>query len=206
MDALFSRTRQGVLGVLFVENDRWWYISDLARRLGTTSSSLQRELAQLKAAGLLLFRRDGNRAYFKADPSSVLFPELRRMFEKTWGTGKVVRSEILEKYEGKIVAAFVFGSTARGEIDNMSDIDLFVVGDVTNFELTPGIRKAEKQLGREVNVHVLTADEFAQQVKKGNHFVLSVLEAEKLFVIGGPDDVEIAAGRGKRATPHAQRA
>jgi DNA-binding MarR family transcriptional regulator len=59
LDALFPRTRQAVLAATLVHSGKWWYLSDLARHLGSTPSSLQRELLQLSTAGILLTRKDG---------------------------------------------------------------------------------------------------------------------------------------------------
>ena len=54
MDSLFPKTRQNILSTLLVSPERRWYISDLARLLNVTPSSLQRELANMSNSGLLL--------------------------------------------------------------------------------------------------------------------------------------------------------
>lgn len=43
--------------------------------------------------------------------------------------------EILKKYDKKVNTVILFGSTARGEANEDSDIDILVVGDVTLDEL-----------------------------------------------------------------------
>jgi len=62
--------------------DRWWYVSDLARHLGVTPSSLQRELASLAGAGILVRRRDGNRSYFQPHQHCPFLPELSGLIRK----------------------------------------------------------------------------------------------------------------------------
>jgi len=62
LDALFPRTRQAVLAATLRQSSRAWFLSDLARHLGLTPSTLQRELAGLAAAGLLRHWRDGKRS------------------------------------------------------------------------------------------------------------------------------------------------
>jgi predicted transcriptional regulator len=51
--------RQGVLAATLAQPSKWWYLSELADRLGTTPSSLQRELSSLVASGILSHRREG---------------------------------------------------------------------------------------------------------------------------------------------------
>src|SRR5271168_4798512 len=68
LTALFPHVRQGVLAATLTQPSKWWYLSELADRLGTTPSSLQRELSSLVASGILTHRREGTRAYFKQRP------------------------------------------------------------------------------------------------------------------------------------------
>ena len=52
-DALFTRTQQRVLGVLFGQPERSFYASELIRDAGTGSGAAQRELAKLEGSGLI---------------------------------------------------------------------------------------------------------------------------------------------------------
>ena len=60
-DALFPAVRRGLLGVTFREPARWWYLTELANALGTSPSSLQREVDALASTGILEKRVDGRR-------------------------------------------------------------------------------------------------------------------------------------------------
>jgi hypothetical protein len=42
LTALFPAVRQGLLAATLGQPDKWWYLSELAGRLGTSPSSLQR--------------------------------------------------------------------------------------------------------------------------------------------------------------------
>ena len=53
LDALFPKTRQGILAATLVQPEKVWYVSELARRMGVSSSSLQRELQDLTTAEIL---------------------------------------------------------------------------------------------------------------------------------------------------------
>jgi len=43
----------------------------------------------------------------------------------------------------------------------------------------------------------MTPEEFAAKVASGNHFVLSILEQPKTFLVGNAEDLESLAGRRK---------
>ena len=53
LDALFPTIRAGVLSATLLQPEHWWYMTELARHLKTTPSSLQRELESLVSVGLL---------------------------------------------------------------------------------------------------------------------------------------------------------
>jgi predicted nucleotidyltransferase len=192
IDALFPSTRQAILAATLLHPDRWWYQSDLAKHLAVSPSSLQRELTKLTRAGILRQRPDGNRVYFQADPDCPFLPELQGLLTKTAGLVDVVRDALAPLDKG-IDCAFVHGSIARGEELASSDVDLLVVGKVGLAELSPALRPAEERLGRPVNPTVYTRAEFAKKVKAGHHFLQSVLEKEKIFIVGDEHDLEQAA-------------
>ena len=183
IDALLPRTRQAILAATLMNPGRWWYMSDLAKHLGRSPSSLQRELAALTDAGILRRRREGNRAYFQADPHCPFFSELQGMTAKTAGLVDVLH-EALRPLARRITAAFVYGSVARSEERSTSDVDLMAIGNIGLADIAPLLRRAEQRLNRQVNVTVYTPAEFVKKVKAGHHFLGAVLEKEKLFVVG----------------------
>ena len=85
LDALLPKTRQGILAATHIRPDKAWYASELARRMGVPSSSLQRELHDLTAAGILKAHRQGRMAYYQANPESPVFTDLRGLLLKTAG-------------------------------------------------------------------------------------------------------------------------
>jgi DNA-binding transcriptional ArsR family regulator len=74
-----------------MQPERWWYLSDLAKHLGITPSSLQRDLSSLTRAGILRPREEGNRVYFQADPGCPFQAELRGLIAKTAGLVDILR-------------------------------------------------------------------------------------------------------------------
>ncbi len=197
LDALLPKTRQAILAATLMAPDRWWYMSDLAKRIGRTPSSLQRDLAALTDAGVLRRRREGNRTYFQADPDCPFFAELQGILAKTAGLTDVLH-EALRPLARRITAAFVYGSLARAAERSTSDVDLVVVGDLGLADVAPLARRAEERLNRPVNATVYTPGEFAKKVKAGHHFLRAVMDKEKLFVVGDRRVLEELTGEQPR--------
>src|SRR5258708_19858893 len=84
-DALFTKTQQRVMRVLFGQPERSFYASELIRQAGTGSGAAQRELAKLEGSGLILARRIGHQKHYQANPTSPLYSELRTIVLKTVG-------------------------------------------------------------------------------------------------------------------------
>jgi predicted nucleotidyltransferase len=194
LDSLLPSVRQGVLAATLTQPEKWWYLSELAQFLHTRPSSLQRELRSLEQSGILQQRKDGRRTYFKAETRSPIFRELRSMFQKTVGLVPTLR-QALRPFENKITCAFVYGSVARGEERATSDVDLMVIGNVGLAQLSPVLRKAEKRLGREVNVTNYSVDEFRKKVAEGDHFLATVLKGDLQFVKGEQGDLDAVVGK-----------
>lgn len=189
LDALFPGIRRRLLTATLTRPDKWWYLSELAHFLHTRPSSLQRELAALVQSGILQQRRDGRRIYFRAETRSPIFRDLRSIFEKTIGLVPALQT-ILRPLDDRIACAFIYGSVARREERATSDIDLMIIGEIGLAELSPALRKAEKRLGREVNVTNYSVDEFGRKVAESDHFLTTVLNGNLEFVKGQQRDLD----------------
>ena len=88
-DALFPKVRQRVLAVLFGAPDRSFYTNEVIGLAQSGAGAVQRELADLAAAGLLTVRRQGNQKHFQANAASPVFAELRGLVLKTMGLADV---------------------------------------------------------------------------------------------------------------------
>jgi predicted nucleotidyltransferase len=198
--ALFPSVRGDLLAAMLSQPEKWWYLSELAAFLGTRPSSLQRELKTLVDGGILQRRREGTRAYFKADTRSPLFPELRGLIDKTAGVVPAIR-DALRPLGSRIACAFVYGSISRGQEHALSDVDLFVIGDAGLADLAPALRRVETRLGREVNIINYSPREIRKQVADNKHFVAEVLRGPKTFVKGEQRDLEAIIGKPRRPAP-----
>lgn len=186
-DALFTRSQQRVLAVLFGNPGRSFYASEIIARAGAGTGAVQRELARLESAGLVTVTRVGRQKHYQADPAAPVYEELRGLVLKTAGLADVLR-DALAPVAAAVRAAFVFGSVARREDTARSDVDLLVVSDTLSTpDLYQALAGAEARLGRQVNPTVYTPDELARRVADGNAFVTRVLDAPKIWLIGSED-------------------
>jgi len=94
----------------------------------------------------------------------------------------VVLREALAPHPGRIKAAFVYGSTAKGEETGSSDIDLIVIGDdVTYSDFYDGFLKVEELLHRPVHAFFLSPNEWKGKLSRGSAFFTKVNAQPKIF-------------------------
>jgi len=188
-DALFSRTQQRVLRLLFGQPDRSFYSAEIIKQAGAGSGGVQRELARLEASGLVAVHRSGRQKHFQANPHSPLFVELTAIIRKTVGVAEPIR-DALRPLATKINKAFVFGSVAKGTDRANSDIDLMVISDkLTYGEIFAALEPVGKTLGRSVNPTVYSSTDFRLRMKRGNAFLTKVMAQPRIWVIGSEADV-----------------
>jgi predicted nucleotidyltransferase len=187
-DALFSKTQQRVLGVLFGRPDQSFFANEIVRLSGVGVGAVHRELAALEAVGLVTTTRVGNQKHFQANREAPIFQELRGIVLKTVALADVLRNA-LAPLAPQIGVAFVYGSVAKGTDTARSDIDLMVVGDrIAYSDLFKFGLAAEQTLGRKVNPTVLSWRELRKE-SKDDGFHSRVLAQPKIFVIGSENEL-----------------
>jgi hypothetical protein len=200
-DALFTKTQQRVLAVLFGQTQRSFYANEVIRLAQSGSGTVQRELARLEAAGLITMHPIGNQKHYQANPAAPIFEELRAIVRKTFGVADVLRAA-LAPFWSQIEVAFVYGALASGNEHAGSDVDLMVIGRLpSNAQLLDALLPARDQLGRAVNPTLYTVDEFAQRVRDEPSFIQQVLQQPAIFVKGSEHDL---SRLGDAPDPHQQ--
>jgi len=186
---LFGKTRRAVLALLYSHPDESFYLRQIARITGVGMGALQRELKQLLEAGIITRREIGRQAFFKACPNCPVYRELRDITTKTFGVADILR-EALSSLADKIQAAFIFGSLVSGEFNQSSDVDLMLIGDISFADVVSALSPAQEILSREINPSVYPPGEFKAKISEKQHFIKSVLNSPKIFIIGGKNELD----------------
>ena len=185
---LFGKTRQAVLALLYGQADKSFYTKQILDAVKIGRGTVQRELKNLTDTGIIIREVQGRQVYYHANEKCPIFDELKSIVRKTFGVADVIRQSLASSAH-KIRIAFIVGSIARSADDRRSDIDLMVVGRISFGDVVSLLGPTEEKLSREVNPVVYPIAEFKKKVKDDHHFVRTVLEEEKIFVIGDEDEL-----------------
>jgi predicted nucleotidyltransferase len=191
---LFGKTRQAVLALLYGRADSSFYTKQILDAVKIGRGTVQRELKNLTDTGIIIREVQGRQVYYRANARCPIFNELKSIVRKTFGVADVIRRSLATKAD-TVRVAFIFGSVARNDDDRKSDIDVMVVGSISFGDVVSLLSPAEEKLGREVNAVVYPTAEFKKKVKEDHHFVSTVLENEKVFLIGDEGELRRLAER-----------
>jgi predicted nucleotidyltransferase len=181
LKALFSsETRVKILSLFITNPQNRYYLRGIIKLINAPMRAVQRELLRLEGIELLTKKVEGNRIYYQINISHLLFPDLKNIIFKTVGFGETLRASLVK--ENGIEAAFIYGSYAEGRESAQSDIDLFIIGDISGKKLQTLLRKNIKTYGRAMNPIIYSPAEYKK--KKNGHFISSVLKRSKIMLKG----------------------
>jgi len=180
-----SKTKRSLLKLFLTNPERRFYTRQIAKITGEPLNAVRRELGYLEEAGLLKSHKEGNLKYFAVIKEFPFYLELKKIIYSTVALGDYLRNRL--KDSELIELAFIYGSVARNQETEKSDIDLFVVGEIEEEELHGLVSDIEKEIGREINYTLMTKKEFDERRHRGDAFLRRVMREKKLVLKGNVD-------------------
>ncbi|MGB3480327.1 MAG: nucleotidyltransferase domain-containing protein [bacterium] len=183
-----SKARVEIMKLFLFNPQTRYYQNQISNLTNQPIRAVQRELKRLESINLVKKYSEGNRIYYRINPECPIFEELKSIFFKTVGIAEELKIHL--QSNTNITLAFIYGSYAKGQENSTSDIDLMVIGDISSRKLSSILAKPKNSLGREINYIVYTEKEFKQKARKKNHFIKSILDEKKIFLIGTHDELK----------------
>ncbi|MBI3334054.1 nucleotidyltransferase domain-containing protein [Candidatus Pacearchaeota archaeon] len=154
---------------LFIENpEREFHVREIARKLKKAPTTISTALKKYEKEGLLISERKMNHLLFRANIEAKKFKleKLHYNLNKIFSSGII---EYLDKELNHPEAVGLFGSYAKAENTEKSDIDLFVVSS-SKKELN--LEVFEKKLSCQIHLFILSKSDL-EKMKKDNKELLN---------------------------------
>ncbi len=184
-----SEVRISLLGHFLLHSEDEFYLRQLSSHFKISPRSVSLELKNLESIGLIHKRISGKQHYYLVDKQHPLFNDLKNIFIKTVGIKDII-AKALNNYVSQIEFAFIYGSFANGSATAGSDVDLMILGDVKSRKISGSMISIGEKLSREINFSIITVTEFNQRLKDHDHFLNSVYNSPKIFIIGNFHEFE----------------
>lgn len=188
LKSIFSSKIRVRLLTLFLTNPRSeFYIREIQKITKENFNNIRRELDNLSKAGILISTKRGPLKYFKIETRHPLYADLKNIIYKTQGLGQLIKERF--KSDEGIKAAFIYGSIAKDKEKPCSDIDFMVIGEPNFDKIYEKITRIEQVLHREINVDIISNQEWQARKKKRDPYIADIINNKKIFIIGGEDDL-----------------
>lgn len=199
-NVLFTKTQQKVLGLLFGQPERSFYLNEIVSLSHMGKGTISRELGRMEVAGVILKQRVGNQNHYRTNPECPIYRELLGIVRKTFGVADVIK-DALESIMSEITLAFIYGSIARADDTAKSDIDLLLVAEELAYsEVMELLFETEQLLGRPINPTIYTPAQIKEKAGQENAFVTRLLERPKIWIKEDEDVYRALSEPGKGRT------
>lgn len=178
-----NRTIVELLKTFFYAPEKEFYQAYLVECTSLRLVQVQRGLKLLVECDLLKTRKEGNRIYYHLNDRHPALENLMKIFMKMFMLVPFLKSS-LSSLKKNILYCFIYGSMAKSSQKEASDIDLFIVGDVELRTLSKYLLPLSHELGKEINPHVCSEQEFYSKLLEHNSFINDVVSGSILWVLG----------------------
>jgi len=145
---------------------------------------LYKEEKNLTSLGIVNEDKRGRVTLVSVNKKLPYFSELKGLIAKTAGLAELTRSALSELKGVKY--ALVYGSFARGEESESSDVDILIVGNVDEEQILKAISRIEERAGREINYILWSEHDFKKRAK-GRHNLLADIAREPVIMLIGEE-------------------
>lgn len=147
-----------------------FYIRELAKKLSLSPFATKKYSDILVKEKFILEDKRANLRYLKANVSNLFYKHLKI----SYNIREIINSglvEFIKNSVANVTSIILFGSFAKGENDDKSDIDLVVIGKEKYLDLN----KFENNMNREITIHFFSWSEWNEKAKKDNPFYYEVI-------------------------------
>ncbi|MHA4867127.1 nucleotidyltransferase family protein [Duganella sp. PWIR1] len=173
-------SRFRALRCLFEEPERIFGLRELAAEAEVDSGNLSRWLQRWSKVGLV---QQPEKARYRASKDPALQP-LAQLFQQSSAMITQIK-ELLTELQG-VDAAAIFGSVARHQQTAGSDVDILVIGDISEIRINALLQPLERQFARAFNASVFSRSTISQLLDQEDEFIATLLSGPTLVLKGNP--------------------
>jgi len=182
---LSSRSKVKIIRVLIDNPKREFCLEDVVKTTGLSFGAAHPALKDLVSSRAVVVRKVGRSTLYKINDKNPIFQKLKELFMRE----KTMMEDIAEEFVAKVrktgvKAIVLFGSVARGEVTEKSDIDLlFILTGNEKIKTTINglIGEFLDMYDVELVPTLLSVGDVKNRFKKADKFILNVITEGKVL-------------------------
>jgi len=155
-----------------------YYLREASRILRMSPMTVSRSLELLTKEKLLKKEKNKNQILYQANLEYLPFKHLKIAYNLSWLEGKNVVPFLKEKLPG-LSSVVLYGSYAKGENDEKSDLDLLAISAIKSDAST----ELSMKLGIKITILNFTPIEWSDEAKKNRALYLDII-SEGIVLLG----------------------
>ena len=147
-----------------------FYIRELSKKLKISPFATKKYADILVKEKLILEEKRANLRYLKANVKNLFYKYLKI----SYNVKKLLDSRFIEYLESNIAnltSITLFGSLAKGEDSEESDIDILIIGKQKNLNL----KEFENRMDKEITLHFFSWSEWNEKEKEDHPFYYEII-------------------------------
>jgi len=139
-----------------------WHFEEIVKQSKVTRIIASKWLKKYVSEGLLKYIKEkGKFPYFTVGSNNQVYYSIKRIYalEQLYESGVITK--LLSSNNAKTV--IIFGSTIKGDWYKDSDIDIFILGNITDFDK----KLYERKLNKTIELHIFQNRKEIDNVKTG---------------------------------------
>ena len=176
IDTIIAKNSFKLLSVFLFKPNAQIYQNEVIRMSGLSKNTVMKLLSLFTREGLLKESRKGNLKLFSLVEEHPVVKQLKVLINVS------ELSAILKDFTGKGFETYLFGSAARGDDTENSDIDLLIIGKISNASLADMTAMITKAMNRDVNPVIKSPYEYSTLYKTDKAFFQN-LERDRIKLV-----------------------
>jgi len=165
-------------------DNQGYCLNEIAKSTGISCGTIYPSLTELLETRIVLQRKVGRSLLYTVNKNHILFHKIKELIDFEKKSLQIVAEEFASSIPKKNIKAIVlFGSVARGEFTEKSDIDVLIV--YKNKNLKKEIDYLIDKLLDTYDVHIipvfLTEKEIRERIKIFDNFIINLINEGRLL-------------------------
>ena len=164
--------------------NRSFYVREITRKIDEQINSVRRELANLLNVGIISSETNNNRLYYEVSQEYEYYKPLKQIFGGAVAVDEPATESTDEKVNLKAlgnVDLIIF--TGQFTRDERSGIDVLIVGDVNQTQVSKYITELEQAESKELRYVTMMPEEFRYRIEINDRFLAMVMASKLQKVV-----------------------
>ena len=179
-----KKSKVKILRFLINNNEQEYCLDDISKSTGMSCGTIYPALSELLETRTLTQRKAGRSILYKINKNHILFKKIKELVE----TEKTSLLNIAKEFtsnipKNNISAIILFGSVARQDFTEKSDIDILIVynANISKKQIAELVSNILKTYDVHIIPIFLTQNEIDKRIKKFDNFIIIIIDEGRLL-------------------------